>query len=81
MIFKYRDLQYECESVEKLDNHLIIHTGKYEDNEEIVYQIFGDIDFNDVQIDGGSFVEQPTESEILDARLTYIEMMTGLLEV
>lgn len=81
MILKYGDMQYECESVEKFDNHLIIHTGKYEDDEEIIYQIFGDIDFNDVQIDGGSFVEAPTEAEALDARLTYIEMMTGLLEV
>ena len=31
--------------------------------------------------DGKEEITEPTESEILDARLTYLEMMTGLLEV
>lgn len=31
--------------------------------------------------DGKEEVTEPTEAEALDARLTYVEMMTGLLEV
>lgn len=31
--------------------------------------------------DGIEVVEEPTALEALDARLTYVEMMTGLLEV
>jgi hypothetical protein len=31
--------------------------------------------------DGKEEISEPTEAEALDARLTYVEMMTGLLEV
>lgn len=35
----------------------------------------------EITVEGEFDEENPTETEILDARLTYVEMMAGLLEV
>lgn len=69
----------EQPKIEEFFNNVIM--GWNEANEEIAkkeayngeYEIY-----DDEQPDP---TETPTETEILDARLTYVEMMTGLLEV
>ena len=57
MILRYLDLEYECISAERVGNSIIIHTGKIEDNEEITYQIVGDINFEAVILEGGTWLE------------------------
>lgn len=34
-----------------------------------------------IEDDGQEEISEPTELDVLDARLTYVEMMTGILEV
>ena len=53
----YKDKEYDCVSVEKESNHIIIHTGKHEEGEEVIYHIYGDIDFDAVVLEGGSWAE------------------------
>ena len=79
MIIKYRDLIYECASVEKKDNEILIHSGIFEDDEEIIYQICGCIDFSEVEMDGGSWTSAPTQLDIIEAQVAYTAMMTDTL--
>ena len=67
----YRDVVYECVSAEKKQNEIVIHTGKYyDDGEEIVYQILGDINFDEVVLEGGTWTESSVSTdEILNAML------------
>ena len=71
MKLKYFGLEYDCVSVEKEDNHIIIHTGNYADGEEIVHHIYGDIDFDAVVLEGGTWAEPDTAStdDVLNALL------------
>ena len=57
MILRYLDLEYECVSAERVVNSIIIHTGRIEDNEEIIYQIVGDINFEAVVLEDGVWTE------------------------
>ena len=63
MKLKYLDKEYECVSVGKEANKITIHTGVIEDDEEIIYQIFGDIDFDAVQLEGGTWTEKRTDAD------------------
>lgn len=64
MKISYLGKTYECVSAEKKPTEIIIHTGKYEDGEEIVYHIFGDIDFNAVTLEGGEFTIEDDKPEV-----------------
>ena len=55
MRLTYLRKTYECVSAERKTNEIIIHTGKVEDGEEIVYHIYGDINFDDVVLEGGTW--------------------------
>ena len=63
MKLTYHDKVYECVSVEKKPNEIVIRTGKFEYDEEIIYQILGDIDFDAVTIEGGEWTREVTEGE------------------
>lgn len=69
----YLGKSYECVSAVKKPTEIVIHTGKYEDDEEIVYHIFGDIDFGAVVLEDGEWaVEEPKEEtadDVLNALL------------
>lgn len=71
MTLTFMGKTYECVSVEKEHNKIIIHTGKVEDGEEIIYHIYGDIDFDSVVLEGGTWTEPNTEStdDVLNALL------------
>lgn len=59
----YHGREYECVSAEKKPNEIVIHTGEYVDEEEILYHIYGDINFDDVVLEGGTWTEpEPTPS-------------------
>lgn len=64
MWIKYLDKEYECRSAKKDKSGLTIYTGQYlEDGEEIIYQIFGDVDFGAVFVEGGKIIEETTPEE------------------
>jgi hypothetical protein len=84
MKLTYLGETYECVSAEKKQNKIVIHTGKYEDGEEIIYHIYGDIHFDKVILEGGTWTvaDEPTQLDIIEAQVTYTAMMTDtLLEV
>lgn len=62
MTLTYLGKTYECVSAEKKPNEIVIHTGNVVDGEEIVYHIYGDIDFDAVVLEGGSWTEDPAPS-------------------
>ena len=71
----YRDMVYECVSVEKKPNEIVIHTGEYEGDEEIILHIYGDINFDEVVLEGGTWTEsvaEPTADDVLNALLGVI---------
>lgn len=79
MIVTIKDSQYECRTATKKDNKVTLYLGKYDEYGNEMTSVF--IDFPDDQIIGLEEVSEPTELDALDARLTYVEMMTGLMEV
>ena len=84
MKLTYLGKTYECVSAEKKPNEIIIHTGKVEDGKEILYHIYGDINFDDVVLEGGTWTESstPTQLDVIEAQVAYTAMMTDtLLEV
>lgn len=81
MKISYLGKVYECVSVEKKLNEIIIHTGKVEDGEEAVYQICGDIDFSAVELDGGTWTEETTDAERIAELESALEMLlSGVTE-
>ena len=85
MKLTYNGKTYDCVSAEKKQNEIVIHTGKVMDGEDIVYHIFGDIKFDKVVLEGGTWLNEtaePTQLDIIEAQVTYTAMMTDtLLEV
>ena len=82
MKLTYLGRTYECVSAEKKKNEIVINTGKIENGEEIIYHIYGDIHFDEVVLEGGSWFEEiadPTKDDKFEAQLTYTAMMTGTL--
>lgn len=72
MKLTYLGKTYDCVSAERKTNEIIIHTGKVEDGEEIVYHIYGDINFDDVVLEGGTWsgeTDTATTDDILNALL------------
>lgn len=78
MKLKYLGKEYDCVSVEKEANKITIHTGVIENNEEIVYQIFGDINFNAVELEGGTWSSTSTQLTN-EERITDLEEALDLL--
>lgn len=81
----YLGKTYECASAEKKPNEIVIHTGRYEDDEEIIYHIFGDIDFDSVILEGGTWTEeaeaQPSEAErIAELEEALAMLLNGVTE-
>ena len=80
----YRDMVYKCVSAEKKPNEIIIHTGKYaEDGEEIFYQILGDIQSDEVVLEGGTWTENPVstpEQRIAELEEALDLLLTGVTE-
>lgn len=76
MRIKYLEKEYECRSAKKDKSGLTIYTGQYfEDGEEIIYQIFGDIDFDAVLVEGGELIEEISQEE----RIAQLEEALELL--
>ena len=75
MKLKFLDKEYDCAFVEKEANKINIHTGVVENDEEIVYQIFGDIDFSSIQLEGGTWTENLADAE----RIAQLEEALELL--
>ena len=72
MKLTYRNNSYECVKAVKSNSGIAIHTGRVEDGEEIVYHIYGDINFDEVVLEGGTWsnsLTEPTADEILNAML------------
>ena len=72
MKLTYLGKTYECVSAEKKPNEIVIHTGNVVDGEEVVYHIYGDINFDEVMLEGGTWsnsATEPTADEILNAML------------
>lgn len=72
MKLTYRNNSYECVKAVKSNSGIAIHTGRVEDGEEIIYHIYGDINFDEVVLEGGTWsnsATEPTADEILNAML------------
>ena len=54
----HRGNVYECASAEKKPSEIVIHTEKYVDGEEIIYHIYGDINFDEVVLEDGTWTKQ-----------------------
>lgn len=81
MTLTYMGVTYECVSAEKKTSEIIIHTGKFEDGEEITYHIYGDIDFESVILDGGTWTEEVTqEDRIADLEEALELLLSGVTE-
>lgn len=83
MKLTYLGNTYDCVSAEKKPNEIVIHTGKYEDDEEVVYHIFGDIDFEAVTLDGGEWSEEPSltpEERIAELEEALNMLLNGVTE-
>lgn len=66
----YHGDTYECVSAEKKENEIVIHTGEYLDGEEIICQIAGNINFDEVILEGGTWTEaSATTDDVLNALL------------
>lgn len=79
----YRDRVYACVSAEKKSNEIIIHTGETVDDEEIFYQILGDINFDEVVLEGGTWTEnfEPTsEQRIAELEEALALLLSGVTE-
>lgn len=63
MKLTYLGNTYECVSAEKKPNQIVIHTGEIVDDEEIIYQICGDIDFDAVTLEDGEWTQETTDAE------------------
>ena len=86
MKLTYRNNSYECVKAVKSNSGIAIHTGRVEDGEEIIYHIYGDINFDEVVLEGGTWTQETTETpsqlDVIEAQVTYTAMMTDtLLEV
>ena len=72
MKLTYLGRTYECVSAEKKQNEIVIHTGRVEDGEEIVYHIYGDINFDEVVLEGVTWTESDdtaSTDDVLNALL------------
>ena len=80
MKLHYFGKSYDCVSVERKPNEIIIHTGNFtEDGEEIIYNIYGDIEFDAVIIEDGTWSNE-TEQQLTDAeRIAQLEEALELL--
>ena len=66
----YHGEVYECESVERRPNEIVIHTGRMVEGEEVILQICGDIKFDEVVLEGGTWTESAaTTDDVLNALL------------
>ena len=63
MKLTYLGNTYECVSAVKKSNEIIIHTGEIKDDKEVIYHIYGDIDFEFVTIEGGQWTKEVTEAD------------------
>ena len=75
MKLSYLGKTYECVAAEKKPSEIVIHTGKIEDGEEVVYHIFGDIHFNEVKLEGGEWTQRATDAD----RIAELEEALALL--
>ena len=81
MKLTYLGKTYECVSAEKKQNKIVIHTGKIEDGEEIVYHIYGDIHFDEVVLEGGEWTQETTEAErIAELEEALAMLLNGVVE-
>ena len=74
----YLGRTYECVSAEKKPSEIVIHTGIVEDGEEIVYHIYGDIHFDEVVLEGGTWsnsATEPTSDERIKEHEEALEML------
>lgn len=70
MILTYRGRKYDCVSAEKRSNEIVIHTGEYVEDEEIIHHIYGDIDFDEIVLEGGTWTEATASTDdVLNALL------------
>lgn len=69
MKFLYNNKEYECARAVKSKNHIAMYSGKVEDNEEVVHHIYGDIDFNSIEVIDGEWEELPSADDILNVLL------------
>jgi hypothetical protein len=76
-IIKYKFLVGEVDAEPILSD---VEMGWNETNEEVAKREAYNGEY-EIYDDGKEEITEPTETEALDARLTYVEMMTGLLEV
>lgn len=67
MKLTYLGKTYDCVAVERKANEIVIHTGKAVDGEEIVYHIYGDINFDDVVLEGGTWSGESDATNTNDA--------------
>lgn len=63
MKLTYLGNTYECVSAEKKPNQIVIHTGEIVDDEEVIYYIYGDIDFDAVALEDGEWTQETTDAE------------------
>lgn len=69
MKFLYLGKMYECVRAIRSKNHIAIYTGKIEDSEEVIHHIYGDINFDAVEMVDGVWEEQPSTEDILNVLL------------
>lgn len=80
MTLKYAGKIYDCVSATKEQNRIIIHTGNFtNDGEEIIYNIYGDVDFDAAVIEGGTWSNE-SEQQLTEAeRITQLEEALEML--
>ena len=80
MKLKYAGKIYDCVSATKEQNRIIIHTGNFtNDGKEIIYNIYGDIDFDAVIIEDGAWSNE-SEQQLTDAeRIAQLEEALEML--
>ena len=69
MKFLYNNKEYECARAVKSRNHIAMYSGKMEDGEEVIYHIYGDINFDAIEVVSGEWEEQPDAEDILNVLL------------
>lgn len=82
MRIKYLEKEYVCRSAKKDKSGLTIYTGQYlEDGEEMIYQLFGDIDFGAVLVEDGELMEEISQEERIEALEEALELLlSGVTE-
>ena len=75
MKLTYLHNTYECVSAEKKHGTIVIHTGIVENGEEILYHIYGDIDFDAVILEGGTWTESVTAEDRIAELEEALEML------